>query len=80
MVKDGQTIAIGGMVSETRTKYKNKVPVLGDIPLLGQLFTKTEDGIETTDLLIFTTVRLVKEGQDDKALLSETEKKEIRPE
>jgi len=77
MVKDGQTIAIGGLMRETATKYKNKVPVLGDIPLLGELFTKTEDGVETIDLLIFVTVELLDENQDDKELMDETHKKAI---
>ena len=78
MVKDGQTIVIGGMISETKTKVKRKVPVLGDIPILGELFKKTEDGVDTTDLLIFVTVRLLKEDIDDASLMSETEQKAIR--
>lgn len=77
MVKDGQTIVIGGMISETTTKVRRKVPILGDIPILGELFKKTEDGIETTDLLIFVTVRLLKEDIDDASLMSETEQKAI---
>ena len=77
MVKDGQTIAIGGLMKEQTIKYKNKVPILGDIPILGELFKKTEDGITTTDLLIFITVRMVEEKQDDKALMKATEEKAI---
>ncbi|NQT96069.1 MAG: secretin and TonB N-terminal domain-containing protein [Candidatus Omnitrophica bacterium] len=77
MLKNNQTIAIGGLMKETATKFKKKVPVLGDIPILGELFKKTEDGIETVDLLIFVTVRLVDETQDDKLLMKETEKKAI---
>lgn len=77
MVKDGQTIVIGGLMKETSSKYKKKVPILGDIPILGELFKKTEDAIDTTDLLIFVTVRLIKEEQDDEALMKATEKKAI---
>lgn len=77
MVKDGQTIAIGGLMKETTSKYKKKVPILGDIPILGELFKKTEDAIDTVDLLIFVTVRLIKEEQDDQTLMKETEKKAI---
>lgn len=77
MVKDGQTIAIGGLTKETTSKYIKKVPILGDIPLLGELFKKTEDGIDTVDLLIFVTVRLIKEDHDDLTLMKETEKKAI---
>lgn len=75
MIKDGQTIAIGGLVEETVIKKKTKVPLLGDIPLLGELFKYTEDDIDTKDLLIFVTVNLVKEDHDDKALLEEAERK-----
>ena len=78
MVKDNQTIVMGGLMKETTTKYENKVPILGDIPLLGKLFTKTEDGVSTTDLLIFLTVRIIGDDQDDKALMEETETKTIR--
>lgn len=77
MIKDGQTIAIGGLTHETTTKMKKKVPILGDIPILGELFKKTEDAIDTVDLLIFITVRLIKEEQDDLTLMKETEKKAV---
>jgi type IV pilus assembly protein PilQ len=77
MIKSGQTIAIGGLMKETSTKMVNKVPLLGDIPLLGELFKKTEDGVDTTDLLIFVTVRLIAEDEDDKGLMQRTEKKAL---
>jgi type IV pilus assembly protein PilQ len=60
MVKDGETIAIGGLIKESTTDTVVKVPVLGDIPVLSLLFKKKEKSIETTDLLIFVTVNLVK--------------------
>jgi type IV pilus assembly protein PilQ len=78
MVKNNQTIAMGGLMKEVTTTYENKVPILGDIPLLGKLFTKTEDGVSTTDLLIFLTVRIIGDDQDDKALMAETESKTSR--
>ena len=77
MIKDGQTIAMGGLMKETASKYKNKVPFLGYIPIVGELFTKTEDTIDTVDLLIFVTVRVIGEGHDDKALMKKTEKKAL---
>ncbi|MFH1645652.1 MAG: hypothetical protein ABIB11_04445 [Candidatus Omnitrophota bacterium] len=80
MAKDSQTIAIGGLVRETATKFKKKVPILGDIPVLGNLFKKTEDGVETTDLLIFVTVNIVDEDRDDLELMKETEQKVVRGE
>jgi len=78
MVRNNQTIAMGGLMKETTRKYENKVPILGDIPFLGNLFKKTEEGVTTTDLLIFLTVRILGDDQDDKALMEKTETKTIR--
>lgn len=61
MIKDGQTIAIGGLMKENKIDLKKKVPLLGDIPVAGWLlFRKTEQAIDTTDLLFFITVNLIK--------------------
>jgi type IV pilus assembly protein PilQ len=62
MVKDGQTIVIGGLISEKEVNRVTKVPLLGDIPLLGLPFRKTEKTTEKTDLLFFVTVNLVRPG------------------
>lgn len=60
MVKDGDTIVIGGLIKENETDTVVKVPILGDIPVLSLLFKKKEKAIEKTDLLFFITVNLVK--------------------
>jgi type IV pilus assembly protein PilQ len=60
MVKDGDTIVIGGLIRESETDTVVKVPILGDIPVLSLLFKKKEKTVETTDLLFFITVNLVK--------------------
>ncbi|UCB56558.1 MAG: secretin and TonB N-terminal domain-containing protein [Candidatus Omnitrophota bacterium] len=59
MVKDGQTIVIGGLIKEETVNYVKKVPILGDLPLLKYVFSKTEKDVDTTDLIIFVTVRLL---------------------
>jgi len=74
MVKDGQTIVIGGLRENQTVKVDKKIPFLGDIPILGELFKYKEDDIDTKDLLIFVTVRLMGEDQDDKCLMNKTEK------
>ena len=74
MIKDGQTIAIGGLRENETVKVNRKVPFLGDIPLVGELFKYKEDEISTKDLLIFVTVRLVPEDKDDKSLMDKTVK------
>ncbi|MDP2920793.1 MAG: secretin N-terminal domain-containing protein [Candidatus Omnitrophota bacterium] len=60
MIKDGETIVIGGLIKETETDTVVKVPILGDIPVLSLLFKKKEKALETTDLLFFITVNLIK--------------------
>jgi len=59
VVPDGQTVVIGGLMQNQKVKAEEKVPILGDIPLLGWLFKhkKTED--EKKELLIFMTPHIV---------------------
>jgi type IV pilus assembly protein PilQ len=61
-VRDGETVIIGGLISTKDTKALRKVPFLGDIPLLGNIFRKKEDEVNDTELIIFITPHLVKEG------------------
>jgi type IV pilus assembly protein PilQ len=66
-IKDGETIAIGGLVKESGIIFDSKVPLLGDLPLVGVLFrnhSETDGSSGPTlqqDLLIFLTVSLSKE-------------------
>jgi type IV pilus secretin PilQ/predicted competence protein len=52
-VRDGEVAVIGGLVREQVIKNVKKVPLLGDIPILGELFKSTNNEITKTDLLIF---------------------------
>jgi len=54
-VQDGHTIIIGGLITTTDRDRLNKVPVLGDIPILGNLFRSTRRVKERTELLIILT-------------------------
>ena len=60
-VRDGDTIAIGGLVKDKFVDKTYKVPLLGDIPGLGYLFRKTEKAKDKTDLIFFITVHLVED-------------------
>ncbi|MBN1353897.1 MAG: secretin and TonB N-terminal domain-containing protein [Candidatus Omnitrophica bacterium] len=64
MVKDNETIFIGGLIKENVKKYDKKVPILGDIlgniPLLGNAFKYKGETKEKTELVFFLTVHLVK--------------------
>jgi len=58
-LRDGSTLGIGGMMRKQTTSGTTKIPVLGDIPILGYAFkTKSKDE-ETTNLLIFITAKVV---------------------
>jgi len=54
-IRDGQTIVIGGLMQDQTTETVSKVPLLGDIPILGHLFRRTRKGTDKTELLIFLT-------------------------
>ncbi|HRP69576.1 MAG TPA: secretin N-terminal domain-containing protein, partial [Turneriella sp.] len=54
-VQDGQTIVIGGLVSSDRRTEMKKVPILGDLPLLGYLFKRTGTTNKRNNLLVFIT-------------------------
>jgi general secretion pathway protein D len=59
VVPDGQTVVIGGLMQTLKVKTEQKVPILGDIPLLGLLFKHKITSDEKKELLIFLTPRIV---------------------
>ena len=61
-VNNGDTAVIGGIYEEQITSDVNKVPFLGDLPILGYLFKQTARSSQKTELLIFLTPRIVRES------------------
>ncbi len=59
-VKDGQTIIISGLIKDTVTRNENRIPILGDIPLIGRLFRSIDKQRSKTELMIFLTPHIVK--------------------
>jgi general secretion pathway protein D len=59
---DGATIVMGGLTREEVKKVEDKVPILGDIPLLGRAFRSKGESSQKRNLLIFVTARLVNPG------------------
>ena len=59
MVMDGKTAVIGGLLRNRTVEQEAHVPVIGDIPILGWLFRKTENRVEKRNLTIFITPRIV---------------------
>ncbi len=63
-IKDGSTIIIAGLIKDERSGDVSKVPVAGDIPILGNLFKKTDKTVAKQELVIFITPRVISGEQD----------------
>jgi len=59
-VRDGQSVALGGLMRERLSDSKTKVPLLGDLPFLGKLFSTTTTESQRTELLVMITPRVVR--------------------
>jgi len=59
VVQDGQTIALGGLISYNRQKSVNRIPLLGDIPFLGALFGSTQYTTTETELIVLVTPHII---------------------
>jgi type II secretory pathway component GspD/PulD (secretin)/tetratricopeptide (TPR) repeat protein len=59
VVWDGQTVVLGGLISESETKTKDKVPFLGDLPLFGRLFRSESNISDKKNLMIFVTPTII---------------------
>lgn len=75
-MKSGSTIVIGGLIRDDKTSVEKKVPILGDLPLIGNLFRLRRDQIQKTNLLMFITPHVVS-SQSDLEQISEAKKKEM---
>jgi general secretion pathway protein D len=64
IVPDGYTVVLGGLMRDNDAVVEDKVPLLGDIPLLGHLFKKTRDTTVKSELLIFLTPRVIRDKSD----------------
>jgi len=64
LVNDGQTVVLGGILDTTKSFAANKVPFFADIPVLGNLFKSTIKINNKTELLIFITPKILREGSN----------------
>jgi len=62
LIKSGDTLAIGGLLQDEQSKQANKVPFMGDIPILGYLFQEKLNARTKRNLLIFITPTVIKQG------------------
>ncbi|WP_166652708.1 type II secretion system secretin GspD [Pelagimonas phthalicica] len=71
VVLDGQTIALGGLIEESRNKTNSKVPGLGDTPGIGALFRSRKDTVGKTELLVLITPRVIRDGTESNSITAE---------
>jgi type IV pilus assembly protein PilQ len=62
MIENGQTLVIAGLIKNSTSKVRNKVPFLGDIPFIGKAFRHKDDTDEKTEILIFLTPHIITAG------------------
>ena len=70
-IKNGQTIAIGGIISETKGTSRNQVPLLGSIPVVGLLFGTTTRTTERTELIALITPQVIEDIEQASDLTEE---------
>jgi general secretion pathway protein D len=75
VVKDKQTIVIGGLIQERNVQNLNKIPLLGDIPILGWLFRFSSKQKQKTNLIIYITPTIIKDFNELDELKKEREDK-----
>ena len=59
-LKDGETMVIGGLIGSDESKVMSKIPFLGDLPILGRLFSNVNNSKNESEVIIFVTARIVK--------------------
>ena len=62
VVSNGETVVIAGLTSNETRKVDEGIPFLKDIPLLGNLFKRSEKNVEKKDLIIFVTPHVIQSG------------------
>ncbi len=75
MVKDGNTIIIGGLIKDETTRDTQQIPVLGSIPYIGTLFKHVREEKEKSELVVFLTPHII--GQDEN--MTDFDKKKLKP-
>jgi type II secretory pathway component GspD/PulD (secretin) len=64
MVKNGQTIVLGGLFQEETNLTRNQTPLLGEIPILGELFRQVDDRTQRTELVVLITPHIINDPEE----------------
>jgi general secretion pathway protein D len=75
MLDSGQTAMIGGLSSDSDQEIRTKIPLLGDIPLLGELFKHKNKSRDRRSLLVFLTPTILRSSEDTQLLLQQEMKR-----
>jgi general secretion pathway protein D len=70
-VQDGQTIALGGLIKDSRTRTRTGIPWLMDVPILGTLFRLSNDEVDRTELIVLITPHVISDPLGGKAITDE---------
>lgn len=73
VAETGQTVILGGLISESRSEKRSQVPGLGSIPVLGKLFGADTAGSDKTELIVMVTPRIISDTGEWESLKSELE-------
>jgi len=75
VVNDGESIALGGLIQERNTLSRGQIPVLGNVPIIGNLFKNKTDTITRTELIIFIKPQVIRNVQNARDVTSEFRKR-----
>lgn len=74
-VDSGQTVALGGLIQDSEERSSSRVPILGDIPVLGPMFGTTSNINQRTELIVFITPRVIRNADDARDISEELRSK-----
>ena len=74
----GATVVIGGLIRDDTTRSEDKIPLLGDLPLVGNLFKMQRDIVQKTNLLIFITPHVMTD-QKQQQEITQAKKEQMPP-
>ena len=74
-INSGETVALGGLIRDTNDNSENGIPVLMDIPVLGNVFKTTSDSVRRTELIVLLTPRVIRDRQDARTVTDDLRKR-----
>ena len=74
-VADGESLVLGGLVQDQRSKTANQIPVIGDLPIVGNAFKDKDDKIEKTELIIMITPHVIRSMSEARSIAEEYKRK-----